>query len=119
MWQPADTVLLSYGHRKDADSISTRLAAVRKAVLAKNPDANIVVLIQNPDPVASAAIQRQTTRAVRSWAKQADLDTVDIYSAFQADHRGRRKLVEWDGSPTPAGSRLWAKVLQADIAKAD
>ena len=119
LWRHVDTVLLSYGHRKDAASIPARLAAVRRAVLSKNAGANFVVLIQNPDPAASEATQLKTTRAVREWAKGANLETVDIYSAFQADHRRRGTLVEWDGSPTPAGSRLWAKTLQAAITEAD
>lgn len=117
-WRPADVVLLSYGHRKTADTIGKGLTAIRKAVLKQNPDANIIVLIQNPDPVASQYVQLATTDAVKAWAKANRLPTVNLYAAFVNDPAPRSLLVEADGSPTKQGSQLWAKTLQAAIDKA-
>ncbi|WP_300079399.1 SGNH/GDSL hydrolase family protein [Propioniciclava sp.] len=118
VWKPADVVILSYGHRKSADEIGPALTAIRKAVLEQNPDADIIVMIQNPDPVATQATQQATTQAVAKWAKKNDLDTVDIYSAFLDDPRPRAQLVEADGSPTPAGSMLWADTVQTALTAA-
>lgn len=113
--RPADVVLLSYGHRKTADAVVDALTAIHKAVRAENPDATVIVMLQNPDPIESQYLQQETVEQVRKWAKAAGLDTVNIHDAFLADPTPRADLVEADGSPTPTGSELWARTLQAAI----
>lgn len=116
VWQAADVVILSYGHRNTASSIGSRLTAIRKAVKAQDETANILVMIQNPDPVATEQTQRETTQAVKRWADAADLDSVNIYGAFVSDPAPRYALVEPDGSPSPVGSALWAKTFASLLA---
>ena len=111
----ADVVLLSYGHRKTADQIAEALPAIHAAVLAQNPTATVIVLLQNPDPVETQYQQRATVEEVERWATAAGLDTVNIYDAFLADPTPRAQLVEADGSPTPTGSVLWARQLHSTI----
>lgn len=111
VWRPADVVILSYGHRGDPKTIASQLEVVRNAVAAENRQAIVLVIIQNPDPVATQSTQAETTKAVRTWAKKRDLDTVDVYRAFVTDSAPRYQLVESDGSPTPLGSALWARTF--------
>lgn len=118
VWQPADVVLLSYGHRNSANSIDPRLTAIRKAIKAQDENVTILVMIQNPDPVATEVTQRETTQAVKKWAAEAGLDTVNIYDAFVADPAPRYQLVEADGSPSPVGSALWAATFAKALANA-
>lgn len=115
VWKPADVVILSYGHRKNADELGPALTAIRNAVLKQDPEADIIVMLQNPDPVATQSTQEAATQAVARWAKKNRLDTVNVYSAFIADPRPRAQLVEADGSPTPAGSLLWEATVQAAL----
>ena len=110
-WQPTDVVILSYGHRNAASAIPDRLTAIRKAIKAQDPNAIVLVMIQNPDPTATEATQRETTKAVEKWAKDASLDTINVYDAFISDPTPRYQLVEADGSPTPLGSALWARTV--------
>lgn len=114
----ADVVLLSYGHRKTPDEIAGALTAIHAAVLEENPDATVVVLLQNPDPAERQWQQLDTVQEVKRWARAAGLDTVDIYDAFLADPTPRADLVEADGSPTATGSALWARTLHAAIRSA-
>ena len=118
VWQAADVVILSYGHRNPANSIGSKLTAIRKAIKAQDETANILVMIQNPDPVAIEQTQRETTQAVKKWAHDLDLDTVNIYDAFISDPAPRYELVEPDGSPSPIGSALWAKTFASLLASA-
>ena len=118
VWKPADVVILSYGHRGNPTSIAGQLDDLRKAVEGQNPEAIMIVMIQNPDPVATQANQAATTKAVKAWAKKHDLDTVNLYDAFVNDPSPRYQLVTSDGSPTPLGSALWARTLAEAIKKA-
>lgn len=117
VWQPADLVILSYGHRNAATAIGARLTAFHKAIKAQDGNPIVLVMIQNPDPVATEVTQRETTQAVEKWAKSASLDTINVYDAFIADPAPRYLLVEADGSPTPKGSAIWATTV-ADAIKA-
>lgn len=110
-WQPVGVVLLSYGHRQSADQISPELDAILAAIHQQDPSVAVAVLIQNPDPATTESTQRATTLTVQEWAVRNDLPTINIYDAFIADPRPRSQLVESDGSPTPAGSQLWAQTL--------
>ena len=115
VWRKADLVIYSYGHRKTADDIATAMPKIYAAVQKKDSGAASLVMIQNPDPQTTEEQQRAATKAVQSWADDHHLPTVDIYNAFIDDPRSRAQLVESDGSPTPAGSKLWAKTLNAAL----
>lgn len=110
-WQDADVVLLSYGHRRNPSQVTAEMDAVAAAVRANGPDARIVVLLQNPDRAATEAVQAEAVEAIRNWADAEGYPTVDIFAAFMADPAPRNDLVESDGSPTPAGSQLFAGIL--------
>lgn len=118
IWKSADAVILSYGHRKTPHDIGGQLEAIFRAIRKQSPDANVVVMLQNPDPVAFEATQPETVQAVKRWAEKNKLDTVNIYDAFVANPAPRYELVEKDGSPTPTGSALWAKTFNDAIASA-
>jgi len=117
-WQDADAVLLSYGHRQSADKISAQMDAVLAAVRAQSKSVPVAVLIQNPDRANTESAQRETTSEITKWADAAGFPTVDIYTAFIDDPARRNDLVEADGSPTPQGSKLWAKTLAQALAAA-
>jgi len=115
-WQDVDVVLLSYGHRQSADEISGQMDAVLAAVRAENKSVPVAVMIQNPDRANTESAQRATTAAIKTWADAQEFPTVDIYTAFIDDPASRNDLVEQDGSPTPEGSRLWAKTWAEALA---
>jgi len=115
-WQDADVVLLSYGHRQSADEIASQMDAVLAAVRAQDKSVPVAVLIQNPDRATTESAQRETTTAIKKWADAEGFPTVDIYTAFIDDPARRNNLVEPDGSPTPEGSKLWAKTLAQALA---
>ena len=115
VWHQADLVIYSYGHRKSAAQVTPALDAIDAAVQHQNAQALSLVMIQNPDPVATEAQQKTTTAAVASWANANYLPTVDIYDAFVNDPRSRSQLVQADGTPTPAGSALWAQTLNSAL----
>ncbi|HMT90433.1 MAG TPA: SGNH/GDSL hydrolase family protein [Dermatophilaceae bacterium] len=115
-WQDVDVVLLSYGHRRSADQISSQMDAVLAAVRAESESVRVVVLIQNPERASTESAQRATTAQIKRWADAEGLPTADIYSAFIDDPARRNDLVEQDGSPTPEGSRLWAKTWAEALA---
>jgi len=117
-WKDADVVLLSYGHRQSADEISSQMDAVLAAVRAQSKSVPVAVLIQNPDRANTEAAQRETTSEIKKWANAEGLPTVDIYTAFIDDPARRNDLVEPDGSPTPQGSKLWAKTFVQSLASA-
>jgi len=110
-WKDADVVLVSYGHGRDAKLIGPQLEAVLAAVRGRDATVPVAVLLQNPERAATEATQRDVTQAIRAWADAKGLPTVDVYGAFVADPAGRNPLVQSDGSPTPQGSKLWAKTL--------
>lgn len=118
VWQPVDTLILSYGHRSTTAAIANQLSAIHHAVLVKDPHVNVVVMLQNPDPVAFQAAQQEPVQAVKRWAETNKLDTVNIYDAFVSNPSPRFELVEKGGSPTPTGSALWAKTFNDAIASA-
>lgn len=117
-WQDADVVLLSYGHRQSAEEISSQMDDALAAVRAQNKSVPVAVLIQNPDRANTESAQRETTSEIKKWADAEGFPTVDIYTAFIDDPARRNDLVEQDGSPTPEGSILFAKVLAQALAAA-
>ena len=117
-WQDTDVVLLSYGHRQSAGKISSQMDAVLAAVRAQNKSVPVAVLIQNPDRANTESAQRETTSEIKKWADAKGFPTVDLYTAFIDDPARRNDLVEQDGSPTPQGSKLWAKALAQALAGA-
>lgn len=114
-WQPSDLVVLSYGHRRTANEITGQLDALVTAIRAKDAAVPILVMIQNPDRVSTEAQQRATTEKVQQWAAAKSFATIDIYTAFMTDARPRNDMVEADGSPTPAGSKLWASAFASQL----
>lgn len=115
-WQRSDAVLLSYGHRKHAGDIEAALDAILDAVRGQAADVQVAVVLQNPDPAASADQQRDTVAAVAGWAKAHALPTIDVYSAFPESQRARDALLEEDGSPNDDGSRLFASTVAEALA---
>lgn len=110
-WQDADVVLLSYGHRLNPAQVTGQMDAVAAAVRAEGPNARIVVLLQNPDRAATEAIQAQTVQAIKEWADAQGFPTTDVFDPFSKEPGPRNDLVESDGSPTAAGSQLFAGIL--------
>ena len=117
-WQDADVVLLSYGHRRNPAQVTGQMDAVAAAVRAESPNARIVVLLQNPDRAATEAIQAQTVQAIKGWADAQGFPTIDVFDPFSKDPGPRNDLVESDGSPTAAGSQLFAEILSDALSNA-
>ncbi|MBK9696320.1 MAG: SGNH/GDSL hydrolase family protein [Propionibacteriaceae bacterium] len=117
-WQPSEVVMINYGHRGSASQIKGQLNDILEEIRAHDPNVAVLVLIQNPDPVSSESVQRETTLAVQRWADTKGLPTINVYDAFIAHPAPRSQLVESDGSPTPLGSELFAKTVADALAKA-
>jgi len=110
-WQNVDAVLLSYGHVQTADVIAADLQAILDAVRVQSPTVPVAVILQNPDPTATADQQQATVAAIASWAHAQDLATIDVYAGFPQNQAERDALVELDGSPNEQGSQLFARIV--------
>lgn len=119
VWHPANVVVLSYGHSLPASTIAADLTRLRKAAMTKSSAAVVLVMIQNPDRTATEKGQRSTTKAVKAWAEKSAVPSIDVYQAFLADPAPRNQLVKVDGSPTAAGSKLWAETVAAALGQAE
>lgn len=110
-WREADVVLLSYGHRRTAGTIAGQLDQILAAIRGQDAQVPVAVVLQNPDPTASAAQQSATVEAVNQWAARQGLPTIDVYAGFPSSQAERNRLVEEDGSPNPEGSALFARIV--------
>ena len=71
----------------------------------------VAVILQNPDPTASADQQQATVAAIAAWAQAQSLATIDVYAGFPQNQAERDALVELDGSPNEQGSQLFARIV--------
>lgn len=110
-WQDVDVVLLSYGRRQSPETIAERMSAILAAIRSQSSDVAVVVVLQNPDPAATAETQTKTVQNIAAWAEEMGLPTLDVYSAFPQDQKERDALVGNDGSPNEKGSELFAQVV--------
>lgn len=127
----ADLVAISYGHNQGGpvDTDTTRqlqrnkyLAFADEVALA-NPNAGLVVVAQNPsvDGAFSHDIEWQAQRALL-YAQAASFrgwGVVNVLRAFLEYGDWAADLTDPDGiHPSPAGSLLWAGVVQAALERA-
>ena len=76
-----------------------------------SPTVPVAVILQNPDPTASADQQQATVAAIAAWAQAQSLATIDVYAGFPQNQAERDALVELDGSPNEQGSQLFARIV--------
>ncbi|GAA3863800.1 hypothetical protein [Tessaracoccus defluvii] len=111
-----DLVLLSYGHRKYAGDLTPALTKMLAEIRKESATVPVAVVLQNPDPAASAAQQKATVEAVAEWAAENDLPTIDVFGGFPESQSKVDALVEEDGSPNKEGSKLFAELVAAAFA---
>lgn len=117
-WEDADVVLLSYGHRQYPRYIADHMSAILKAIRANSGDAEVVVILQNPDPAKSAENQERVVEAISKWADEQKLPTLDVHGGFPTKQSERDILLEEDGSPNQEGSALFARLVSEALAPA-
>ncbi|WIY83007.1 SGNH/GDSL hydrolase family protein [Propionimicrobium sp. PCR01-08-3] len=114
-WQPANAVILSYGHVQTADTIAGYMQSILDAVRLQSPEVPVAVVLQNPDPSATAAQQDATVAAIAAWAEGQGLAIIDVHSGFPQDQASRDNLLEIDGTPNAQGSGVFASVVANSI----
>lgn len=100
-----DLVVLNYGHNGFPADTVAGLAKLKAA--SKAP---CWVVLQNPGLADHAAAQDKNLAAIGAWAKATGTPTIDVTSAFRA--RGPALLMRDHAHPNPAGSALWATVVE-------
>ncbi len=110
-WQDADVVLLNYGHRKSPSELKNAMPKLLEAIRAQDSAVPVVVVLQNPDPAASASEQREAVETVEAWATDEDLPTIDVFGGFPDEQSEINQLVMQDGSPNAEGSDLFAEIV--------
>lgn len=111
-----DLVLLSYGHRKPAGDLKQTLTKILAEIRKQSATVPVGVVLQNPDPAASAAQQKAAVKAVAEWAEDNDLPTIDVFKGFPESQSQVDELVEEDGSPNKEGSKLFAELVASAFA---
>lgn len=104
-----DMVLISQGRDLEADEVPERLTALTDALKTAHPKATLVVVLQ---PVGSEDPKKASLEAVRTWAGQQGLPTVDVAKAFAASGKG---LQDEEGNVTAEGQISWARTVYKAI----
>ncbi|MEL4503900.1 SGNH/GDSL hydrolase family protein [Luteococcus sp. H138] len=106
-----DMVLISQGRDLEADEVPERLTALTAALKTAHPKATLVVVLQ---PVGSEDPKKASLEAVRTWAGQQGLPTVDVAKAFAASGKGEG-LQDQEGNVTAEGQISWARIVYRAI----
>lgn len=110
-----DFVLYSFGHNGPTAEIPDDLTQAKTAVDARWPSPPLSVLIlQNPGLHKHGAVMDKNLDAVTAWAKDADVPTIDVASAFR-QAPDLAAIMRDDAHPNDAGSALWAKTVAAAL----
>ncbi|WP_286966416.1 MULTISPECIES: SGNH/GDSL hydrolase family protein [Arsenicicoccus] len=105
-----EVVLLSHGRRTDSGAVAAQLTRTREALAAAYPRAKVVVVLQ--PPLAAEEYSRAPLKAVRDWAVQQGLPTIDVAAAFAAAPASPRLQEPGTDSPlTAEGQALWAATV--------
>lgn len=105
-----EVVLLSHGRRTDSGAVAAQLTRTREALAAAYPRAKVVVVLQ--PPLAAEESSRAPLKAVRDWAVQQGLPTIDVAAAFATAPASPRLQEPGTDSPlTAEGQALWAATV--------
>ena len=111
-----DLVFLGYGHNNGAETFRFRwrMTALVERILWQQPQAEVVLLTQNP-ATANTSQQARVGEIMR-LARQKSLPIAHTLRAFQRDPRGVAALLNGDGiHPNADGSQLWADVVLGQL----
>ena len=107
-----DLVLYSFGHNHSPGKVVDPMRALVSAVDSRWSGTPVaVVVLQNPQLGATAARHARVEAELARWAARAGLPTVDVYAAFEA-HADEQSLFKDFRHPSPAGSAVWAVVVE-------
>ncbi|WP_313715810.1 SGNH/GDSL hydrolase family protein [Arsenicicoccus bolidensis] len=105
-----EVVLLSHGRRADGAAVAAQLTRTREALATAYPQAKVVVVLQ--PPLAAEESSRAPLKAVRDWAVQQGLPTIDVAAAFAKAPASPRLQEPGTDSPlTAEGQALWAATV--------
>lgn len=107
-------ILISQGREASAD-VSTQLSKTLKAIQSEYPKAPVAVILQ---PAMLDGSKSDSLAAVKTWATEQGLPTIDVDKAFTAAGSSSGNAGEFQvngGELTEAGHALWAKTVFAAI----
>lgn len=103
-----DLVLLSYGHNHGPEDVQQVAELVRR-VRAGAPEAEVVLVLQNPQLDDAHAEVRQ---AVEDIAEREQVPTIDVARAFAEAPRPIGELLVDRVHPSAEGSQVWARTVE-------
>lgn len=106
-----DLVLLAYGHNHDVAS-TLEIAELHEAVQESAPEAEIVVLLQNPQIGDANAPVRE---AIAAMGEQRGWSMIDVAAAFAQDGRPLQELLEDRVHLAAPGTQLWVETVQESL----
>ncbi|HEX5427179.1 MAG TPA: SGNH/GDSL hydrolase family protein [Pedococcus sp.] len=113
-----DLVLYSFGHNHSPGDVVGPMRALVSAVDGRWPGTPAsAVILQNPQLGATAAKHAHVVAELTLWAAGTGLPTIDVYGAFEV-HADEASLFKDFRHPSPAGSALWAAVVEEAITPA-
>lgn len=107
-------ILISQGREASAE-VSAQLSKTLKAIQSKYPKAPVAVILQ---PAMLDGSKSDSLAAVKTWATEQGLPTIDVDKAFTAAGSSSGNAGEFQvngGELTEAGHALWAKTVFAAI----
>jgi hypothetical protein len=111
-------VLYSFAHNHSPGAVVGPMRALVSAVDGRWPGTPAsAVILQNPQLGATAAKHAHVVAELTLWAAGTGLPTIDVYGAFEV-HADEASLFKDFRHPSPAGSALWAAVVEEAITPA-
>ncbi|MFW6597675.1 SGNH/GDSL hydrolase family protein [Propionibacteriaceae bacterium Y2011] len=108
-----DVVIINLAAHEDPDDVPADMTALWEAL---GSDALGAVVLQNSHKQGNPSQQVDNVSAMRAWAVEAKLPTVDVYGAFAHDSAPLATLLDGQGQlPNAAGVRLWVFTVQSAI----
>lgn len=107
-----DLVVLNFGHLETVDSAAANVEELLTAIRDDFGDVPVVVVLQQPQVDDANAEVRE---AIGTWAASEGLGTIDVAQAF-LETDDVTALLQDNLHPNDAGSRLWARTVEAALA---
>ncbi|MEL4359222.1 MULTISPECIES: SGNH/GDSL hydrolase family protein [unclassified Luteococcus] len=108
---PPTLILISQGRDSELSTAPERLSTEVAVLQRTFPKASIAVVLQ---PVGTDDPKKDVLTAVRSWATEQGLPTIDVDKAFKASGKGEA-ILEPDGTITADGQVFWASTVYKAI----
>lgn len=111
-----DLVIFSQGHNAGSRSLARTAIPLLEKIRTQYADAEILTVLQNPwrSDVQAAELHDLNIRDLKTSAKIAGFQTIDVHDAFVQDPRPLEDLLDTNGIyPNGQGYILWAQIIES------